>query len=403
MTLATEAQAEAFSGRMVDILNNSMLGLMISIGHRTGLFDAMAGRRPLTSDELADTRRAQRALCPRMAGRDGDRRIVELRRADPAVSPAARARGLADARGGPRQLRVAGCSSSPCWAPSRPRSSTASATAAACPIRSTTTSSGSWPRTARTRSTRRCSTSPCPGARARRSPAVRDRRGRHRLRQRPRPQPHGRGVPGQPLRRLRLLGRRRSRRARARRPRRSLSNAHFDATVTPQTLAITEGFDFITTFDSIHDQARPDVVLAGIRRRSARTASTCGRYRGLERPRGQPRPPARAVAYTVSTMHCMTVSLALGGMGLGTVWGEQLALRMLADAGFAHVDVARSRATSSTTTTSPTRCRASASTTCRAGPASRLHVVLAASRWRICPLPVSRRRGGPFPHDTGRY
>jgi hypothetical protein len=35
----------------------------------------------------------------------------------------------------------------------------------------------------------------------------------------------------------------------------------------------------------------------------------------------------------------MTVSLAQGGEGLGTVWGEQLALQMLADAGFADVEV----------------------------------------------------------------
>ena len=53
MTVATEAQAEAFAGRMVDILNNSMLGLMISIGHRTGLFDTLADAPPLTSQELA--------------------------------------------------------------------------------------------------------------------------------------------------------------------------------------------------------------------------------------------------------------------------------------------------------------------------------------------------------------
>jgi len=42
--------------------------------------------------------------------------------------------------------------------------------------------------------------------------------------------------------------------------------------------------------------------------------------------------------YGISTLHCMTVSLAQGGAGLGTVWGEQLARRMLAEAGF--VDVA---------------------------------------------------------------
>lgn len=38
-------------------------------------------------------------------------------------------------------------------------------------------------------------------------------------------------------------------------------------------------------------------------------------------------------------MHCMTVSLALDGDGLGTMWGEQKARHMLTDAGFAHVEI----------------------------------------------------------------
>jgi Zn-dependent membrane protease YugP len=40
-------------------------------------------------------------------------------------------------------------------------------------------------------------------------------------------------------------------------------------------------------------------------------------------------------------MHCMTVSLALDGEGLGAMWGEQKARQMLADAGFTQVDVKR--------------------------------------------------------------
>ena len=43
--------------------------------------------------------------------------------------------------------------------------------------------------------------------------------------------------------------------------------------------------------------------------------------------------------YAVSTLHCLTVSLAHGGAGLGTVWGEELARTMLADAGFGDVAV----------------------------------------------------------------
>ena len=49
--------------------------------------------------------------------------------------------------------------------------------------------------------------------------------------------------------------------------------------------------------------------------------------------------PMATYKYTVSTMHCMSVSLALDGAGLGTVWGRQLAESMLADAGFADVTV----------------------------------------------------------------
>jgi hypothetical protein len=46
-------------------------------------------------------------------------------------------------------------------------------------------------------------------------------------------------------------------------------------------------------------------------------------------------------ALAVSCMHCMTVSLADGGMGLGTMWGEQTARRMLGEAGFTAIEAAR--------------------------------------------------------------
>jgi len=36
-------------------------------------------------------------------------------------------------------------------------------------------------------------------------------------------------------------------------------------------------------------------------------------------------------------MHCMSVSLAAGGPGLGTAWGHQTATRMLREAGFTDV------------------------------------------------------------------
>jgi len=43
--------------------------------------------------------------------------------------------------------------------------------------------------------------------------------------------------------------------------------------------------------------------------------------------------------YTISAMHCMTVSLAGNGAGLGTMWGEEKAREMLQEAGFTKIDV----------------------------------------------------------------
>jgi hypothetical protein len=49
--------------------------------------------------------------------------------------------------------------------------------------------------------------------------------------------------------------------------------------------------------------------------------------------------PFTPYMYCISTLHCLTVSLAEGGAGLGTAWGEQTARRMLAEAGFSSVTV----------------------------------------------------------------
>jgi hypothetical protein len=51
--------------------------------------------------------------------------------------------------------------------------------------------------------------------------------------------------------------------------------------------------------------------------------------------------PLGAMLYSVSTMHCMTVSLAQGGMGLGTMWGVETAEKMLKEAGFKHIEIKR--------------------------------------------------------------
>ena len=49
-----QTKTDAFAEKMVGVLNQSAIGIMTSIGHRTGLFDAMADLEPSTSEQIAD-------------------------------------------------------------------------------------------------------------------------------------------------------------------------------------------------------------------------------------------------------------------------------------------------------------------------------------------------------------
>lgn len=118
-----------------------------------------------------------------------------------------------------------------------------------------------------------------------------------------------------------------------------LDNARFEVLDVAE-LDVADGFDFITAFDAIHDQARPTRVLGNIYR-ALRSGGwflmvDIGASSRLE---DNFEYPLATFLYTVSTMHCMTVSLALDGEGLGTVWGRQRAIGMLDDAGFVDTEV----------------------------------------------------------------
>lgn len=53
MTDLDQNKMDEFAGEMMQIFNSGALNLMISIGHRTGLFDAMANMAPSTSEQIA--------------------------------------------------------------------------------------------------------------------------------------------------------------------------------------------------------------------------------------------------------------------------------------------------------------------------------------------------------------
>jgi SAM-dependent methyltransferase len=118
-----------------------------------------------------------------------------------------------------------------------------------------------------------------------------------------------------------------------------LTNTHFEV-CDVSTLAGPARFDFVTAFDSVHDQAKPAAVLKGIYD-VLRPGGVflCVDVQASSHVHDNIDHPLGPMLYTVSTMHCMTVSLALGGDGLGTVWGTQVAQQMMHDAGFSQIDV----------------------------------------------------------------
>jgi len=116
-----------------------------------------------------------------------------------------------------------------------------------------------------------------------------------------------------------------------------------NATFTAQDVAaldVRDTYDLITVFDAIHDQAHPRAVLknmcTALRLGGTLLAVDVAASSNLEDNLDHPLAPA---FYTISTAHCMTVSLAYGGEGLGNMWGEQKARELLGEAGFVVQDV----------------------------------------------------------------
>ena len=118
-----------------------------------------------------------------------------------------------------------------------------------------------------------------------------------------------------------------------------LANAVFNVADASELTADLK-FDLVLAFDAIHDQRAPDVVLARINEALAPGGTFLMiEFKFDSKLEANVKNPFAPMYYGFSCMHCMTVSLASGGPGLGAVWGEQTARRMLADAGFGRVDV----------------------------------------------------------------
>ncbi|MGM0562121.1 MAG: methyltransferase domain-containing protein [Pseudomonadota bacterium] len=97
-------------------------------------------------------------------------------------------------------------------------------------------------------------------------------------------------------------------------------------------------FDFITSFDAVHDQKDPQALI-----QSLHDALKPGGIYLMQDIGGSARLennldfPMASLLYAVSCVHCMPVSLGQGGKGLGTMWGWETAEEMLKAAGFREI------------------------------------------------------------------
>ena len=334
------ARADAFASRFLAALNDAALCLMVSIGHRTGLFDAMLGQPPITSPELAVRAALHERYVREWLGAMVTARVVEF---DPASGryalPAEHAAFLTRAAAadnmavfaqyvgilGSVEDHIVRCFREGGGVPysefgrfhevmaeDSGQSVMSSLDSHILPL--------------------------VPGLRERLTTGIRALdagcgRGRIFLQladEFPRSQFVGMDLSPEAIAH-----------ARAEAESRQLRNIEFvqiDLSNFDQT-ARPDAFDLVTTFDAIHDQARPLNVLRGIHR----TLKTDGVYlmqdiggtshvdRDIDHPIG-------TFLYTVSCMHCMTVSLAQGGEDLGAMWGEETTREYLGRAGFRSVE-----------------------------------------------------------------
>ncbi len=105
-------------------------------------------------------------------------------------------------------------------------------------------------------------------------------------------------------------------------------------------LTFIEKFDLITAFDAIHDQPKPGEVLRSI----YNSLNNGGVFLMQDILASTPLKdnvahPLGPFLYTISCLHCVSVSLSQNGAGLGAMWGKEKAIEMLKEAEFSNVEV----------------------------------------------------------------
>jgi ubiquinone/menaquinone biosynthesis C-methylase UbiE len=334
------AKAEAFAGQMIGVLNGGLLALMVSIGHKTGLFDAMSGMKPSTSEGIAKKAGLNERYIREWLGAMVTGRIVEY---DPSTKkyylPPEHAGSLTRAAG-PNNLAT--------MAEFVPEMAAVQGS-----LVKSFRKGGGVPYSQYDNFQKLMAamsgqifdatlldvTLPLvPGlpARLKAGIDVADLAcgSGHAINLMAKAFPKSRFI-GLDFSEEGVAAGRKEARALA------LKNAKFQAQDIAK-LPGKEQFDLITVFDAIHDQAKPRQVLKNIYN-LLRPGGVflCVDVAGSSELHENMEHPLAPAFYSISTMHCMTVSLALKGEGLGNMWGEQKAYELMREAGFKNITTAR--------------------------------------------------------------
>ncbi len=332
------AKAEAFAGQVVGILNGGMLSLMLGIGHRTGLFDKMAELSPSTSEEIAKAAGLNERYVREWLGAMVTGRIVEYDPTSGAYSLPPEHAAMITRAAGPNNLCTLaeffpsmaavqdGIVRSFQQGGGVPYSEYANfqtlMAALSADISDATLIEVTLPL--------------APGLVERLEAGIDVADlgcgSGHAINLMAKAYPKSRFVGYDFSEEGVAAGRKEAQEL-------GLSNATFEAQDIAE-LGGRDQFDLITVFDAIHDQAKPRQVLQNISNLlrpdgvflCVDVQASSHLHENMEHPLGP-------MLYSISTMHCMTVSLALNGEGLGTVWGEQKARELMNDAGFTSIDV----------------------------------------------------------------
>ena len=94
-------------------------------------------------------------------------------------------------------------------------------------------------------------------------------------------------------------------------------------------------FDYMMIYDCMHDLPHPAEAMKGLKGviKDNGVVTLYDIYASSDMVK-ETKNPMSAVLYNTSLHHCMSVSLACGGVGLGTCWGVELAKEMLMEAGW---------------------------------------------------------------------